>query len=282
MKRRNTRFVPTSWNDISSSYHRITFKTNEEYIVQHNTYRTPLESIGNTKHPRLSRGNGSANPGAYIRDKHSIGAQDQPPEGPLLSTPMVFKKGSIILRFRSSCARRSLSFAGTGTLAEIRTVENIPARAVSTACRRMARGLAVGSGTFEVKVRVRRRILPAAATAAAAAVAVGEVGCLLGLTCSSDGFSEDCRGGIDVTGATSLAMRASMKVTKVKETLCAGEYARLSRTQAWDSSQDKGGALVFSRARICWSRSDQTGAVTIPSFKDLRNTSKVSLKISKR
>ena len=39
-------------------------------------------------------------------------------------------------------------------------------------------------------------------------------------------------GGMDVAGATSLAMRASMNVTKVKETLCAGEYARLSSTHA--------------------------------------------------
>ena len=87
---------------------------------------------------------------------------------------------------------------------------------------------------------------------------------------------------VDGTGATSLAMRASMKVTNVKETLCAGEYARLSRTQAWVSSQDRGGVFDFSRAIICCSMSCQTEAVTIPSLKELRKVRRVWERISRR
>lgn len=80
--------------------------------------------------------------------------------------------------------------------------------------------------------RFLRRKLPAEMNAAAdAGVGVGG--------CESDAFrSEDLESAsevcfwrfdgavdcaVDGTGATSLDMRASMKVTKVKETLCAGE-----------------------------------------------------------
>lgn len=87
---------------------------------------------------------------------------------------------------------------------------------------------------------------------------------------------------VDGTGATSLAMRASINVTKVNETLCAGEYARLSRTHACVSSQDRGGALDFSLAIICCSISCQTDAVTMPSLRELRKVRRVSQRISSR
>lgn len=86
----------------------------------------------------------------------------------------------------------------------------------------------------------------------------------------------------DGAGATSLAMRASMKVTNVKETLWAGEYDRHSRTHACVSSQDKGGCLAFSRATIWEFIFFQTSAVMIPSSNERRKTVRVSLMISKR
>lgn len=81
---------------------------------------------------------------------------------------MVFKNGSIILRFRSSRARRSLSLLGIGTSEEMSTLEKIPARAVSTACRRAMSVVAAVSDTLEiVDVRVFRQKLPPDIKAAA-------------------------------------------------------------------------------------------------------------------
>lgn len=163
-----------------------------------------------------------------------------------------------MLRFRSSSALRSLSFVGTGISEEMRSEEKIPDSTVSTVWRRSARGFIVGSGALDkVNVRVLRRRLPLEMKDPEEGD-VGVEGCVvlsddlvLGFASSSDGLLDEAREGIDVAGATSLATRASMNVTKVKETLWAGEYARLSNTQAWDSSHVKGGALDFSRARIC-------------------------------
>ena len=74
---------------------------------------------------------------------------------------MVFKNGSIILRFRSSRARRSLSLLGIGTSEEMSTLEKISARVVSTACRRAMSVVAAASDTLEtVDVRVFLRKLP--------------------------------------------------------------------------------------------------------------------------
>lgn len=67
-------------------------------------------------------------------------SQERPPDGPRSSTPIIFKKGSMILFLRSSVARRSLSFVGVGTDPEIRTRANIDASEDSTAWRRAAAG----------------------------------------------------------------------------------------------------------------------------------------------
>lgn len=99
----------------------------------------------------------------------------RPPDGPRSSTLIIFKNGSIILFFRSSDARRSLSFAGTGTAAEIKTRENILASAASTACRRAAALEELFDARSESVDRGLRRKLPPDINAAAEA-GVGGVG----------------------------------------------------------------------------------------------------------
>lgn len=190
-----------------------------------------------------------------------------PPDGPLASTPSIFKNGSTILRFLSSAARRSFSFIGVGTAAEMRTREKTDASADSTDCRcAMAAFLAAAVAVVlvaesepddevEVSDRGFRRKLPAEMNAAAEAGVGGWECCWVSVwlcdwvesVVDSDDLwcllrvlaDEDCGGiVVDGTGVTSLAIRASMNVTKVKETLCAGEFARFSSTQACHSSQD--------------------------------------------
>ena len=132
---------------------------------------------------------------------------------------------------RSSVARRSFSLAGMVAEAEIRTRANIDAKAASTACRRAIEGFGGGASGLLVDVledRFLRRKAPVEMKEAAAAVGVG--GCVCSTFVGSD-FPVDpgspcldaCCDVVDDTGATSLAMRASMKVTKVNETLWAGE-----------------------------------------------------------
>ena len=193
----------------------------------------------------------------------------------------------------------------------MRKLAKMLANAVSTACRRRAMGFVVmavdvlallgllwaSEEMLEVEpVRERdwRRKLPAEMKAAEDAGVGGGMEAIGCCCCWSSSDSRRFRssedffewdgggGGMDVEGATSLAMRASMNVTKVKETLCAGEYARLSRTHAWVSSQDRGGCLAFSRAIICEFMFCHTSAVMIPSLRERRNTIRVSLRISKR
>lgn len=162
----------------------------------------------------------------------------RPPDGPRSSTPTIFKNGSIIARLRSSDARRSFSLDGSGAEAEISTRAKIDDRAVSTVCLRTAEGL-VGTGSGLVVVVdvlverfLRRKVPPEMSVAAEAGVG----GCNSpGSDCLTSGSLDEISvfpcldeeetglGAIDGTGATSLAMRASMKVTKVNETLCAGE-----------------------------------------------------------
>lgn len=66
--------------------------------------------------------------------------QEPAPDGPRLSTPIIFKNGSIILFFRSSNARFSLSFDGMRTRPEIKRLAKMPAKVFSTARRREAIG----------------------------------------------------------------------------------------------------------------------------------------------
>lgn len=172
---------------------------------------------------------------------HKNIAEDQrPPDGPRSSTPIIFKKGSIILFLRSSDARRSFSFAGTGTAAEINTRAKIPARAASTACRRAVALAALLDAKSDSNERALRRKLPPEMNAAAEA-GVGAVGDVVSeeesgscevdesMDLSAEPFCflvfevEGLDFVVDGTGATSFAIRASMNVTKVKETLCAGE-----------------------------------------------------------
>lgn len=157
--------------------------------------------------------------------------------------------------FRSSTARFSLSFEGVGTSVEMRKLENILANAASTACRWEARELAFLLSSlfcfllsdkeddddmeeFVIDRDLRRKLPPVMKAAEEAGVGGDgfkglessradsvcgpDTECLL----SSEDFFEcewrddDDGGGMgDTTGATSLAIRASIKVTKVKETL---------------------------------------------------------------
>lgn len=217
-----------------------------------------------------------------------------PPEGPSSSTPTVFKNGSIMLLFLSSHARLSFSLLGIHNPShEIMTSANSEESAVSTAWRRRIAGLtlvAVVSDELEVvSVRVLRRKLPAAEMKEdgddgdkgwSAEKMVDDTG-VAGIVGDFDAAGGG-RAGMVVTGATSFAMRASMKVRNVNETLWAGKGARISNTQACASSVDRGCSLALSRAIRRWSMSCQTLEVIIPPFKERRKAISVSDKISKR
>lgn len=203
----------------------------------------------------------------------------------------------MMLRFLSSQARLSFSLVGIDNPAhEMMTSANSDASPVSTACRLTSAGLTLAAVVCSeadvlevVNVRARRRKPPAAdmkedvdagegrESAEKRMKESGVVGVVGDLATAGEG-----RAGRAEAGATSLTMRASMKVRKVNETLWAGDGERVSNTQAWDSSVDRGGSLAFSRAASCCSISCQTLEVMIPSCRERRKAISVSDKISKR